>query len=313
MVILVRDREAPGEYRFGVLGVFVPTFLVVGIGWVLGRGGHVPARPLAAVSFWVLSPVLIFESLRTADLTASGVVVLFALLHMAGMFFLSRGVGRLLFRDDPGGRAAASLVLTFGNCGNLGLPLLLFAYGPEGVNVGALFLSTQTLVLATLGTAVAAWDAARGARELWRHLARAPWPYAVALAFLARWAGLPEAVARASSLLAQGAIPLFLLLLGLELAQVREVRELRSALALAALRLGVGSALAWGLAGALRPEGLVRGSLVLEGSVPSAVNALLLASQYGRRPDLASSVVFLSTLLSLGTLPLTLFFLRALG
>lgn len=292
-----------------MLGVLLPTFLLVAVGWALGRAGRVPSRPLAAVAFWVLSPTLIFEALRTADLGASGIVVVFALLHVVGMFFVSHGAGRLLFPGDPDSRAAAALVLTFGNCGNLGLPLLLFAYGPEGVRVGALFLATQTLLLSTLGVGAAAW----GRGKVLGELARAPWLYAAGAALVARWTGLPEVVARASGLLAQGAIPLFLLLLGLELAQVREVRELRPALLLAALRLGVGSALAWGLAALLRPEGLLRGSLVLEGSVPSAVNALLLASGYGRRPDLAASVVFLSTLLSAGTLSLTLFLLQTFG
>ncbi|MCX7750415.1 MAG: AEC family transporter [Candidatus Bipolaricaulota bacterium] len=296
-----------------MLNVLLPTFLLVGAGWLLGRLGRVEARPLGTVAFWVLSPALIFESLRTADLSASGIVVLFALLHQGVMFLVGIVAGRFLFSTDGDARRVTALVLAFGNCGNLGLPLLLFAYGSEGVSVGVLFLATQVVLLATLGVGVAAWDAGRGAQQLWRHLGRAPWAYAVGAALVARWAGVPEVVARATTLLAQGAFPLFLLLLGLELAQVREVRLLRPALVLALVRLGAGSAVAWVLARALGLGGVLRGSLVLEGSVPTAVNALLLAFQYGRRPDLAASVLFLSTLLSLGTLPLVLFLLGVGG
>ncbi|GAB4305015.1 MAG: AEC family transporter [Candidatus Bipolaricaulota bacterium] len=295
-----------------MFSILLPTFLLAGVGWALGRLGRVPARPLAQVAFWVLSPALIFESLRTADLTASGTVVLFALAHLGAMFALSLGVGRILFGSDRAGRAVASLVLTFGNCGNLGLPILLFAYRQGGVDVGIVFLTAHTVLLATLGVAVAAWDE-QGGRRIWGTLLRVPWLYAVGAAFLVRGVGMPAFVARATGLLAGGAIPLFLILLGLELAQVRGVRVARPALALSLLRLVGGAALAWVLASAFRVQGLLRGSLIVEGSVPTAVNAFLLASQYNRRPDLAASVLFLSTVLSVATLPLTLFLLAPGG
>jgi hypothetical protein len=69
--------------------------------------------------------------------------------------------------------------------------------------------------------------------------------------------------------------------------------------------------LAWGLAAAFRVQGILRGSLIVEGSVPTAVNSFLLTLQYERRPDLAAAVLLLSTLLSAGTLSLTLFLLNA--
>lgn len=297
-----------------MIAVLLPTVLLVGVGWALGRLGHVPSRPFAQAAFWVFSPSLIFESLRTAELSAAGTVVLFAVLHLLILFILSLVVGRLLFRRDAPARAATSLVLTFGNCGNLGLPILLFAYGPSAVDVGVVFLAAQTVLLATLGVALAAWD---GGRVRWwsmlGSLLRGPWPYAVGAALLARGTGLPEALSRATELLASGAIPLFLLLLGLELARVRMEQLAGPAIGLAVFRLVAGGLLAWALAWGFRAEGLLRGSLVIEGSTPSAVNAFLLASQYNRRPDLAASALFLSTLLSLGTLSVTLVLLGAAG
>ena len=291
--------------------MLLPVVLLAGVGWAFGRLGRVPSRPLAQVAFWVFSPALIFESLRTADLSLAGTVVAFSLVHQVAMFALSLGVGVIMFRRDLPARVAASLVLTFGNCGNLGLPLLLFAYGPPGVDVGVVFLATNTVLLSTLGVAVATWN---GGRFRWcsvvGNLLRVPWAYAVGAALLVRWTGFPEVFSRATGLLAGGAIPLFLLLLGLELAHVRLKQVARPALGLALVRLIAGGMLAWALAWGFQTEGVLRGSLVVEGSVPSAVNAFLLASQYDRRPDLAASVLFLSTLLSLGTLSLTLFLLR---
>jgi len=295
--------------------VLLPTFIVVGVGWALGRLARVPSRPLAQAGFWILSPALIFESLRTAQLPASvaATVVAFTVAHYLGMFALSIPVRRRLFPGDRGARAATSLLLTFGNCGNLGLPLLLFTYGQAGVDVGVVFLATNTVLLSTLGVAVATWDGRVHWKRAVGNLFRVPWPYAVVGAMLARWAGFPEVLARATGLLSQGAIPLLLLLLGLELAHVRAAQVARQAGGLSVLRLLGGGALAWALAWASRTHGLLRGSLILEGSVPSAVNAFLLAFQYDRRPDLAASVLLLSTLLSVGTLSLTLFLLGLAG
>jgi len=300
-------------YRSPMIAALFPTFLVVGAGWLLGRSGRVASRPLAQVAFWVLSPALIFESLRTAELPAAGVVVLFAVLHMVGMFVLSWGVGRRFFPGDRDVQAAVSLVLTFGNCGNLGLPILLFVYGPPGVDVGVVFLAANTVLLATLGSAVACWEGAFRWRSALTELVRMPWLYAVGGALLVRGMGFPDVLSRATGLLANGAIPLFLLLLGVELAQIRVGRVVKPALGLSLVRLVGGAGLGWVLAAVLPVTGAVRGSLVVEGSVPTAVNAYLLAAQYDRRPDLAAAVLLLSTLLSLGTLSLTLFLLRIVG
>lgn len=160
---------------------------------------------------------------------------------------------------------------------------------------------------------MATWEGRVEWRRSLGNLLRVPWLYAAGGALLSRWVGFPEALSAATGLLAGGAIPLFLLLLGLELAQVRLAQVARPALGLALVRLLASGGLAWALASALGTAGPLRGSLILEGSVPSAVNAFLLASQFNRRPDLAAAVLLLSTLLSLGTLSLTLFLLRSCG
>ncbi|HAF71488.1 MAG: Auxin Efflux Carrier [Acetothermia bacterium 64_32] len=292
--------------------VLVPVFLIVGAGWALGRRLRLDPLPLARLTFWILSPALIFESLRTAQLPAEnyGIVVGFVVAHYLAMFLLSLPLRRLLFPGDPGAQAVASLVLVFGNCGNLGLPILLFAYGQPGFDVGVVFLVTNTALLATLGVAIASWEGRGSWKKLPASLLTVPWLYAVVGALLVRrfWE-LPAWVSRATELLSQGTIPVLLLLLGLELARIQPRRIAGAAIWLAALRLGLASLLSWGLASLFGATGVVRGSLILEGSVPTAVNSFLLALQFRRRPELAAGALLLSTALSVGTLYLTLLLL----
>ena len=292
--------------------MLLPVFLVVGVGWLLGRSLRLDPDPLAKLTFWILSPALIFESLRTAQLPLEhyGIVTAFVVAHYGGMYLLSLPLRRLLFPDNPAAQAAASLTLVFGNCGNLGLPILMFAFGQPGFDVGVVFLAANTVLLATLGVAIASREPGDSWRGALGNLVRVPWPYAVVAAALSRllWP-LPEWLARATGLLSQGAIPALLLLLGLQLARIRPREVARDAAWLAGLRLSLASLLAWGLAAAFGAQGVMRGSLVVEGSVPSAVNSFLLAAQFDRRPDLAAAALLLSTVLSLGTLSLTLFLL----
>ncbi|MBC7222506.1 AEC family transporter [Candidatus Bipolaricaulota bacterium] len=299
-----------------ILEVIGPTFLLVLLGYVFGRLGKIPARPFAEMSFWLLSPALIFETLRTAQLPAkeAGFVALFVLVHYGGMFLLSLPLGRKLFPSDADARRATNLLLTFGNCGNLGLPILLFAYGQRAVDVGVIFLAANTVLLSTLGVGIAAWRGRLEPCRFLRDVLAVPWPYAVVLALIMRFTGAwPAALGRASALLAQAAIPLFLLLLGLELAAVDFHGVAKPAVLLALARLVFAALLAWLLAPLFAKETVIRRSLVIEGSVPSAVNAYILATQYHRRPDLAATALLLSTLLSLGTFSLTLFLLARFG
>lgn len=292
----------------------IPIFLLVGAGYGAGKLLRLDPRPFSKLAFWVFSPALIFESLRTAALSWGeiGVVAAFVLVHYLGMYLLSLPVGRLLFRADRDARAVASLVLTFGNCGNLGLPLLLFALGARGMEVGAVFLAANTVLLATLGVAIASGEA-RPSRAI-AAVFRVPWLYAVAAALVAReLPAFPLWLSRATAALKEGAIPFFLVLVGLQLAHIDPRKVLRGALGLAVGRLVLASTLAWEIALLAGLKGTLRDALILEGSVPSAVNSLILALAFDRRPDLAAVALFLSTVLSAGTLWLVLLGLAHLG
>ncbi len=111
-------------------------------------------------------------------------------------------------------------------------------------------------------------------------------------------------------MLAEATIPAFLILLGLQLSQVKLGHRLREAGTVAAMRLLGAPLLAWPILALLGMEGLLRTVMVIEASTPAAVNALLLALEYDRDPQLVSSIVLLTTVASIGTLPGLLLLLR---
>jgi predicted permease len=105
-------------------------------------------------------------------------------------------------------------------------------------------------------------------------------------------------VARTVNVLADACIPVFLVVLGMQLVGAG-IRARAAPLALAVvLRMGGGLLLALPAALFCGLEGPARQAGLLQAAMPSAVICTILASEYEVEPTFVTSVVFLSTLLS---------------
>jgi len=289
--------------------VTLPVFLVAGIGYLFGRLTKVDVRSLGRIVFTLFGPALIFRAVYAADVAPTEIARIggFALVYHAVLFIASRVHGRLRGFDDDT-QAAASLVYTLGNHGTYGLPVALFMFGDRGLELAAIFFVCAVLIQATLGVGIAVWR--RGERP-WTALVgilRVPWVYAFILGLTLRLVGvtLPAGLWRAIDLTADGAIPAQLILLGLELSRLRLGTIAWTTTELSLVRTIAAPLLALATAAAVGANGLLASVLIVQGSMPSAINGMILAIRYDRRPVLAASVVFLTTLLSLGSLTLIL-------
>ena len=280
--------------------------MAAGAGYALGRRFQLDLRSLSRVAFYVFSPCLVFDSLTHSDLSGAvfaqiAVVSLGVSLVVAGLAFLA---GRAL-RLDRHTQMTLVVAATFGNAGNFGLAVSKFAFGDAALSRAVIYFAFNSLAVYTLGVAVAA-SGKRSWREVIRHGLVLPTTIAVVVAALMRLAGLtpPQPVDRAVSLLSQGAIPLMMILLGLQLAAIREFPRARLGLmALAAFsQLVVAPLLTLGLASALQLNGVTLQAVVIESAMPTAVITTILAVEYELDMTLVSGTVVLSTLLS----PLTL-------
>ena len=284
----------------------MPIFLAAGAGYALGRRFQLDLRSLSRVAFFVFSPCLVFDSLSHSDLSGAefaqiGVVSLGVCVIVAALALLA---GRAL-RLDRHTLATFVVAATFGNAGNFGLAVSKFAFGDAALSRAVIYYVFNSLAVYTLGVAVAA-SGRRPLRDVIRHALILPTTIAVAVAVLMRLAGLatPQPVDRAVGLLSQAAIPVMLMLLGLQLASIREFP--RSRLGLMALAAGSQLILAplitLGLALALHLTGVTLQAVVVESAMPAAVITTILAVEYDLDATLVSGAVVLSTLLS----PLTL-------
>lgn len=292
--------------------VVAPIFLIVSVGYVLARKLALSPRELSRAAFYFFSPCLLFDKLSQTTLSPVdlGRLAAFALLTMAGCGLLAWLLSRAAGYDQQ--LTSAFILVSFaGNTGNYGLPASQFAFGPAALEPAVIYYAISTLVISTVGVYLAARGRQTAGLAL-RNVLRVPLVYA-GLAGLVFWAArwqAPVPVARAVSVAGQGAIPVMLLILGVQLAGVR-LREAAGPIALATLTKLVGGALLGVfLAGLLGLSGLTRQVSILQAAMPTAVMTTVLATEYDAAPDFTAGVVLTSTLASLLTVTLLLTYLR---
>ena len=283
-----------------LVDVIGPIAVVALIGWMWGRAG----QPFDTLSFsmvasYVGTPCLIVDSLATSGLRADGLAAIGLGATLCTLLALAAGSLLVIVSRQPVSTYLPAS--TFANCGNIGLPLALFAFGKEGMALAIAYLAVHGLFNFVIGQALAA------GRFSFRETAVSPllWATALGAALSATGTALPLSVGRAAHILGGLTIPMMLLALGYSLTALK-VKSLAWPLAFSALRLVGGFAIGWAVALALGLTGVARGVLVIESAMPVAVYNYMFAARFNNRPEDVAGLVVLSTVLSIGALPVFL-------
>lgn len=277
----------------------------MGAGVILDRWLGVDKRSLSRTAVYILSPCLVFSLVAqsTIDLPTFGQMMLYALVVTLAMTVIALAVGRLLGWSS---RKTDGLVLAtaFVNSGNLGLSVILFSYGEPGLALASVFFVVTNLATHTLAAFFAGRGQQGSALEAIRAVLKLPAIYAFALALALRLLGLsaPPPLLNAVDLAGRAAVPLMLMMVGLQLSQTNLGNDSLDVAIGVGLRLLVGPLVAAGLASVFGLQGLARNVGIVEASMPTAVTSSLMAIEFGADPEYVTSVVFLSTLLSSITL-----------
>ncbi len=284
----------------------LPIFLTAGAGFAAGRKLKPDLKTASRLAFYIFSPCLVFTSITHTELAAAefGRLALFTLGVLGFMTVVAFAAG-LALRLERHALAGLVVASVFVNGGNYGLAANQFAFGGEAVARAVVYYVFSTLAVYTLGVIVASLGH-KPARQAVAQILNVPAAYALLIAGVVRVAGLtvPTLLDRAITLLSQAAIPVMLVILGLQMAEAREWPRARLGLIGVAsfLQLVIAPLVALGLAGLIGLTGVTRQAAVLEAAMPTAVITTILAVEYGLDAAFVTGVVVVSTLLS----PLTL-------
>lgn len=295
----------------GVLvSAILPVTLVALCGIWLGRKFTLDLPTLSQLNIYVLLPALVLTGLTDSTLEASSAVGIISgfLLNCLLLYWIARacasGLGLPLERRQ-------SLVATtlLANCGNLGLPFLLFSLGEAGLARGLVYLIASAIFVASIGPTLLQ---GQGVYKGMQVTLRLPVFWATIAGMMLQSISLPEALARAIELLSGAAIPTALLTLGIQLART-PLAFGRYELLAACLRLVISPLTAYGISRLLGLSGLDLQVLVLQSAMPVAVTTLIWVSELGGDTLRVANTIVLSTLLSFISLPLVLWLLTALA
>lgn len=291
-----------------MLDIFVqnilPIFVVAGIGLLLERYLGADAQTLSRVTLYVLAPCLVFEILVNSTVSAVEFerLTLLAIGTILGIGFIAWLVTRAL-RLDRVMTIAFVVVVMFANGGNYGLPLTLFVFGQETLARATVYFVVSVVLTYTVGIFLAS-SGRRGLGQALLSVLTIPSIYASAAAGVVMLTGvaLPLVLMRPIKLLGDAAIPVMILVLGMQLHRAVRPASLRLVWLAAGLRLVVSAMLGLFLAHVFGLGGAARQAGVLQSAMPVAVVTTILAVEFEIEPAFVTSVVFLSTILSPFTL-----------
>ncbi len=285
--------------------------LMLCVGVVSAKAGVVDAetnRRLSRFAIAVPQSATILASAMDLEESVSALTVLGVLgvgcVMYAVLIALGLAVPRLA-RVKDADRGVYSFLTIFGNVGFMGFPLVGALFGSRAVFYAALLCVIFNLLCYTVG--VRFISGGRDGRFTWRKLLSAPLissALAVAIVFLpVRW---PEPVREATRQLGDMILPLSMIIVGASLGEqkLKDVFLDGRVYAFAPVRLLAAPVALWAVLGLFVKDKLLLDVVTVLGGTPAASVCAMLSIQYGANEKLATRAVFLTTVLSLGTVPL---------
>lgn len=285
-----------------ILEIVVPVVAIIMLGYGLGRVWNKPdMRVVNRLNLEVFGPFLVLANLsdKSVDLLSLWPLVVASIAIVLGSGLIAWPYAKLSGQDP---RTFVPPMM-FNNCGNMGLPLALFAFGPAGVAGMVALFTTSNLLHFTVGAFIVHKHA-----EL-KLLLKSPMVWATVIGAALGLSGthLPDSVHAPMKLIGDCTIPIMLLSLGVRMLDVRR-EDFSNSLLGAAICPLTGLFVAGLLVGALPMSKEQMGLVFLFGSLPPAVLNFLVADHYKQEPEKVASIVLVGNIASIIFIPFGLLF-----
>jgi len=286
-----------------IVGIVFPIFGIVAAGYAYARykraHGGIHMGFANQLNMDVFVPALVFAALASKEfslldnlpLAAGGAAV------VLGSGLLSWPLARWL-KVDP---KTFVPPMMFINSGNMGLPLLMLAFGEKVLPLAVVLFFVENVLHYSLGI----WLLDHKARllMLWKNpvIAASLAGIAVSLLQIPLWQPLYLGI----KMLGDVSIPLLLFSLGVRLME-SSLRDVRLGVIGAVVCPLIGALIAWSVAPLLGLQGVQADMLLVFGALPPAVLNYVFAEKYKQEPERVASIVMIGNLGSLIFVPIAL-------
>jgi predicted permease len=285
---------------FTVLEITAPVFILAAIGFAWVKAGiEYRVQFVTRLAMTLSVPCLIFTALMKTEIDPQALTNL-SLAAVVAYGAVSVGSYALIKLTRLDVRTFLAPII-FGNTGNLGLPLAMFAFGEVGLGYAVVVFAVMAIWSFTFGV----WLVAGGGSLT--KVIKEPLVGATILGGIFLWQGwkTPLFLTNTLELIGQIAIPVMLITLGVAVARMHP-GQVGRALWLSATKLGLCFGLTWGVGVWFELDKTAFAVLVLQLSTPVAVTSYMLAEKYGADSDSVAGLVVVSTLMSVIAIPLML-------
>jgi len=287
-----------------IFPVLFPIFILILVGYLYAKFREINMEFANRMNMEIFIPALLIDALSRQNFS----LLDYQSLALAGAFVvLFTGVLAWLFAKAFNLSISMFVPsMMFNNCGNMGLPLAVLAFGEEALSAAVIVFLVSNLFHFTLGAYIV------GGKISWWNLLKMPVNIATIIGLLisfSHWE-MPEIIHIPVKMLSQIAIPLMLVSLGVRMTQVD----------LSAWRIGIIGAILCPLFSVIAAfiillvlplDPVQRTQLLLFAALPPAVLNFMFAEKYQKQPTEVASMVVVGNALSIFILSLMLLYLNS--
>ncbi|QUF66392.1 AEC family transporter [Bacillus atrophaeus] len=298
--------------------VLLPVFGIFAIGYIGQKTLGFDIQTLSKMSLYLMSPFLAFDTFYSNKLTMDYLYLFIFVLGLCLVLVLLVYFLSYFHKYHNQDRCAMILSSAFMNNGNYGTPVVLLVYGTAGLDVAVVLMVLQQLIMSTIGIYFAAKGSPDdgGFKTVMNRVTRMPVAYGALLGAILQLVhiSIPKELMTSIELVGNAAIPTIMIILGMQLALISfkniEYRKISYSLL---LKLMISPVIALGFTFILPVDDMTKQIMILVAAMPTAANTTLMAVQFNTKPEVVSSATFISTMLSIVTLPVLLWLLHPLS
>lgn len=297
-----------------LLMMIIPVFMIFAIGYIAQKLLHMDIKAISSMSLYILIPLLTFDTFYRNEVTMDYFYLLLfsiiiTIILMAVTVVIAKGMGKK--REDI---AAMLLGALFPNSGNYGAPVILFALGSVAFDYAIVLMVIHGFIIGTVGILIASLG--NGAlitmREAVINVFKTPIIYGALLGVLFEQLNVPlhDGIVEILQMTGDAAVPVVMLILGMQLAEIRkEEFEVVNISIVVLVRMIVSPIIAAILVMFMPVDDIIKAVFILLNAMPVAANSTMLAVQFNTKPNLVSISTLVTTIISIATIPLCLWWL----
>lgn len=298
-----------------IIQIQLQIIILVAVGFFITKIGLFSAKArsdMTNVVIYVILPCNIFHSFETGMTTSllGQSAIVFGIAFAVQLLYLA--LNPILYRRFPKERRVIMQYATIcNNAGFMGLPVIETVFGATGVLYGAIVLIPIRLFMWTFGLSLFTKS---DKKQQFKRLATHPciWAVILGFAYLFSPVRLPGFMSSSINLIGSITTPLAMIIVGSILTEIKfKTVFSKATLYFSFIRLVAIPGSIFAILKLFGADPIVAGVSVLSAAMPAALITAMLAQKYGQDSEFASKLIFVSTLLSLVTLPLIAYILTS--